>query len=126
MIDTKQIVENRYKGVAPEGFVLILEKTIQDLQDFEIWKEDIVKEITSNGDHSSHISTVDGIDIEPIIKPTKVANPSTYQNNRASNDWSIYKSIDLNSESNLNEILKIDIEKVIRLTAKINFAMSWY
>ena len=39
MIDTKQIVENRYKGVAPEGFVLILEKTIQDLQDFEIWKD---------------------------------------------------------------------------------------
>jgi hypothetical protein len=39
MIDIKQIVENRYKGVAPEGFVLILEKTIQDLQDFEIWKE---------------------------------------------------------------------------------------
>jgi hypothetical protein len=39
MIDTKQIVENRYKGVAPEGFVLILEKTIQDLQDFETWKE---------------------------------------------------------------------------------------
>ena len=39
MIDTKQIVENRYKGVAPEGFVLILEKTIQDLQNFEIWKE---------------------------------------------------------------------------------------
>jgi len=39
MIDTEQIVENRYKGVAPEGFVLILEKTIQDLQDFEIWKE---------------------------------------------------------------------------------------
>ena len=39
MIDTKQIVENRYKGVAPEGFVLLLEKTIQDLQDFETWKE---------------------------------------------------------------------------------------
>ena len=39
MIDTKQIVKNRYKGVAPEGFVLLLEKTIQDLQDFEIWKE---------------------------------------------------------------------------------------
>ena len=39
MIDTKQIVENRYKGVAPEGFVLLHEKTIQDLQDFEIWKE---------------------------------------------------------------------------------------
>jgi hypothetical protein len=38
-ITTKEIVKNRYLGVAPEGFVLILEKTIQDLQDFEIWKE---------------------------------------------------------------------------------------
>jgi hypothetical protein len=25
--------------VAPEGFVLLLEKTVQDLQDFETWKE---------------------------------------------------------------------------------------
>jgi hypothetical protein len=25
--------------VAPEGFVLLLEKTIQDLNDFEVWKE---------------------------------------------------------------------------------------
>ena len=39
MIDIKQIVEGRYVGVAPEGFVLLHEKTIQDLQDFEIWKE---------------------------------------------------------------------------------------
>ena len=39
MIDTKQIVKGRYVGVAPEGFVLLHEKTIQDLQDFEIWKE---------------------------------------------------------------------------------------
>jgi hypothetical protein len=39
MIDTKEIVQNRYKGIAPDGFVLILEKTIQDLQNFEIWKE---------------------------------------------------------------------------------------
>jgi len=39
MIDTKEIVENRYKGIAPDGFVLILEKTIQDLQNFEVWKE---------------------------------------------------------------------------------------
>ena len=38
-ITTKEIVKNRYLGVAPEGFVLILEKTIQDLQDFETWKE---------------------------------------------------------------------------------------
>jgi len=39
MIDTKEIVQNRYKGIAPDGFILILEKTIQDLQNFEIWKE---------------------------------------------------------------------------------------
>ena len=38
-ITTEEIVKNRYAGVAPEGFVLLHEKTIQDLQDFEIWKE---------------------------------------------------------------------------------------
>ena len=38
-ITTKEIVKNRYLGVAPEGFVLLLEKTVQDLQDFETWKE---------------------------------------------------------------------------------------
>jgi hypothetical protein len=38
-ITTKEIVKNRYLGVAPEGFVLLLEKTIQDLNDFEVWKE---------------------------------------------------------------------------------------
>jgi hypothetical protein len=39
MIETKQIVEGRYSGIAPDGFVLLHEKTIQDLQDFDIWKE---------------------------------------------------------------------------------------
>ena len=29
----------RFVGVAPEGFVLVHEKTLQDLQDFEIWRE---------------------------------------------------------------------------------------
>ena len=38
-ITTEEIVKNRYAGVAPDGFVLLHEKTIQDLQDFEIWKE---------------------------------------------------------------------------------------
>jgi hypothetical protein len=38
-ISTKEIVKGRYTGVAPDGFVLLLEKTIQDLQDFETWKE---------------------------------------------------------------------------------------
>ena len=38
-ITTSEIVKGRYTGVAPEGFVLLHEKTIQDLQNFEIWKE---------------------------------------------------------------------------------------
>jgi hypothetical protein len=38
-ITTMEIIKNRYSGVAPEGFVLLLEKTVQDLQDFETWKE---------------------------------------------------------------------------------------
>jgi len=29
----------KFVGVAPEGFILVHEKTLQDLQDFEIWKE---------------------------------------------------------------------------------------
>ena len=29
----------RFVGVAPEGFVLVHEKTLQDLQDFEIWRD---------------------------------------------------------------------------------------
>lgn len=38
-ITTNEIVKNRYAGVAPEGYVLLLDKTIQDLENFEIWKE---------------------------------------------------------------------------------------
>ena len=38
-ISINEIVKGRYTGVAPEEFVLLHEKTIQDLQNFEIWKE---------------------------------------------------------------------------------------
>jgi hypothetical protein len=38
-ITQNEIVKGRYVGVAPDGFVLLLEKTIQDLEDFETWKE---------------------------------------------------------------------------------------
>ena len=38
-ITLREIIKNRHKGIAPEGFVLLHEKTIQDLQNFEIWKE---------------------------------------------------------------------------------------
>ena len=43
-INIKEILEKdgevrKFVGVAPEGFILIHEKTIEDLKDFEIWKE---------------------------------------------------------------------------------------
>ena len=38
-ITISEIVKNRYSGVAPEGFVLLLDKTIEDLQNFETWKK---------------------------------------------------------------------------------------
>lgn len=43
-INIEEILERdgnvrRFVGVAPEGFVLVHEKTLQDLQDFEIWRE---------------------------------------------------------------------------------------
>jgi hypothetical protein len=43
-IDIKKIIKERgpvgkLNGVAPEEFVLIHEKTLEELKDFEIWKE---------------------------------------------------------------------------------------
>ena len=38
-IPISKIVECRYSGIAPEGFILLLDKTIKDLQNFETWKE---------------------------------------------------------------------------------------
>lgn len=43
MIDVKKILNEegpirKYEGIAPEGFVLVHEKTIEDLKDFETWK----------------------------------------------------------------------------------------
>ena len=44
MIDLKKILEEegpmrKYDGLAPEGFVLVCEKTLEDLKIFDIWKE---------------------------------------------------------------------------------------
>jgi hypothetical protein len=44
MVDVKKILEEegpmrKYNGLAPEGFVLVCEKTLEDLKNFEIWKE---------------------------------------------------------------------------------------
>ena len=43
MIDIKKIIEQeglvrKFQGVAPEGFVLVHEKTLEDLRDFDVWK----------------------------------------------------------------------------------------
>jgi hypothetical protein len=43
-IDIKKLLEERgptgkFDGTAPEGFVLVHEKTLDDLKDFEVWKE---------------------------------------------------------------------------------------
>ena len=51
MIDLKKILEEegpmrKYDGLAPEGFVLVCEKTLEDLKIFDIWKEWKNDEIT--------------------------------------------------------------------------------
>jgi hypothetical protein len=43
-INIKEILEvegevRKFVGVSPEGFVLVHEKTLEDLKDFEIWKD---------------------------------------------------------------------------------------
>lgn len=43
-VDIKKIIQEeghirKFNGVAPEGFVLVHEKTLEDLKDFEIWKD---------------------------------------------------------------------------------------
>jgi len=43
-INIKEILEKegevrKFVGVAPEGFVLIHEKTLEDLKDFDVWKD---------------------------------------------------------------------------------------
>jgi hypothetical protein len=43
MINIKEILEKegltrKFEGCAPEGFILVHEKTLEDLKDFDIWK----------------------------------------------------------------------------------------
>jgi hypothetical protein len=43
MIDLKKILEEegevrKFGGVVPEGFVLVHEKTLEDLKNFDVWK----------------------------------------------------------------------------------------
>ena len=43
LVDVKKILEEKglqikFKGCAPEGFILVHEKTLEDLKDFDLWK----------------------------------------------------------------------------------------
>ena len=43
MIDIKKILQekgsvHKFSGVAPEGFILVHEKTLEELRDFDKWK----------------------------------------------------------------------------------------
>ncbi len=43
-INIKEILEKegeirKFVGVSPEGFVLLHEKTLEDLKDFDVWKD---------------------------------------------------------------------------------------
>lgn len=43
MIDIKKLIKEeghikKFEGVAPEGFILVHEKTLEDLRDFDLWK----------------------------------------------------------------------------------------
>lgn len=51
MTDVKKILQEegkmgKLKNSAPEGFTLVHEKTLEDLKDFETWKQWIHDEIT--------------------------------------------------------------------------------
>lgn len=58
MIDIKKIIEEegecrKFGGVAPEGFILVHEKTLEKLKDFDTWKmwkhgETSIKELNKN------------------------------------------------------------------------------
>jgi hypothetical protein len=44
MVNIKEILKRdgevrKFSGVAPEGFVLVHQKTLEDLKEFETWKE---------------------------------------------------------------------------------------
>ena len=44
MINVKKILEEdgvliKFNGIAPEGFILVHKDTLEELKDFEVWKE---------------------------------------------------------------------------------------
>jgi hypothetical protein len=43
-IDVKKIIQEeghikKFEGIAPDGFVLVHEKTLENLKEFEIWRD---------------------------------------------------------------------------------------
>lgn len=51
MVDIKKILQERgevgkFVGIAPEGFVLVHENTLEQLKDFDIWRKWKTNELT--------------------------------------------------------------------------------
>ena len=43
-IDVEKIIQEeghikKFEGIAPDGFVLVHEKTLEDLKEFEVWRD---------------------------------------------------------------------------------------
>lgn len=58
-IDIKQLIKERgpvgkFDGIAPDGFILVHEDTLEDLKDFEIWKEWKYNQITIKELNNKH------------------------------------------------------------------------
>jgi hypothetical protein len=67
MTDVKKIIEDegptrKLANSVPEGFVLVHEKTLEDLKDFEVWKQWIHDEVTikelNNKNYTKHEKTI--------------------------------------------------------------------
>lgn len=61
MIDVNKILKKegpmlKLTNVAPEGFILVHEKTLEDLKDFEIWKSWKNNNITIKGLNNKNFS----------------------------------------------------------------------
>ena len=53
-IDVKKIIQEeghikKFEGIAPDGFVLVHEKTLEDLKEFEVWRDWKHNEISIQG-----------------------------------------------------------------------------
>jgi hypothetical protein len=63
MIDILKIIKEegpirKFDGIAPEGFVLVHEDTLEELKDFEVWKEWKHNQISIRDLNNKHLDKV--------------------------------------------------------------------